>query len=428
LMIFINFLSNVAFSIVLPTLPSFLEEVKAPSYLNGWAVAANSLGTFLASPLFGWWADRRTFREVFLVSLILMALGNIWYALANNQYHIFVARFVVGVAAANYAPATSYLSYAASTSVRARIMSYNAASSVLGFICGPAFSLLTSLPALHFKIHTGGFYLSFDSATAPGWLSAFFSILGLISLIPFKEVKRTHVPLNNSLNSDLSEKILPSTTARSFRSLSLINKSRIPMRGVVVCLFFAFTLTTAFTIFETTCPLYTEKYYAYNDWDNSLLFLVISIGCLIALFLLQIFLYFIPDERILLTIFGVICTGGLIVLFDWNNGFVPLWRFYFGVALTAGGYADGNAVLVILFSKILEEQEQGMMMGWFSSAGAISRMSAPIIASYIFDRFSENYILLSVSVLCFLACCATVFGWHAIDPKKHGRVDDSFTH
>lgn len=71
LMIFINFLSNVVFSIVLPSLPGFINDVchrngipGDNSYLNGWAVAANSLGTFLASPLFGWWADKRNFREV----------------------------------------------------------------------------------------------------------------------------------------------------------------------------------------------------------------------------------------------------------------------------------------------------------------------------------------------------------------------------
>jgi len=424
LMIFINFLSNVVFSIVLPTLPFFLTSVNAPSYLNGWAVAANSLGTFLASPLFGWWADKRTFREVFLVSLILMAFGNVWYALANNEYHIFAARFVVGVAAANYAPANSYLSYATSTQVRAKIMSWNAASSVLGFICGPAFSLLTSLPALHFAIDKPNFYVAFNANTGPGWISALFSILGLISLIPFKEVQRTKVA-NSAINE--SDHIGPNTTARSFRSLSVINKSRIPMRGIIVCLWFVFVFTTAFTIFETTCPLYTAAFYQFNGWDNSLIFLGLSIFCLLSLALLQLFLYFIPDERILLTIFGSFCTAGMVVLFDWNNGYVPLWRFYLGIALVSFGYADGQAVLVALFSKILEEQEQGMMMGWFSSAGAISRMTMPIIASYVFYQFSENYIFLSVAAICFLAVCSTVFGWDALDPKRN-RKEESFTH
>lgn len=66
-MIFLSFLSNTVFSIVIPSLPHFLEEVGAPAYLNGWAVAANSAGTFLASPLLGWWSDRRGVKEVHMI-------------------------------------------------------------------------------------------------------------------------------------------------------------------------------------------------------------------------------------------------------------------------------------------------------------------------------------------------------------------------
>ena len=77
-MIFINFLSNVVFSVVLPSLPDFIKEVGGQEYLNGWAVAANSLGTFIASPVFGWWADKRNFREVFIFSLVIMVLSNAW--------------------------------------------------------------------------------------------------------------------------------------------------------------------------------------------------------------------------------------------------------------------------------------------------------------------------------------------------------------
>ena len=43
----------------------------------GWACAANSAGSFLASPLFGTWADRRTTREVLAYTLILMVIGKI---------------------------------------------------------------------------------------------------------------------------------------------------------------------------------------------------------------------------------------------------------------------------------------------------------------------------------------------------------------
>lgn len=51
LMIFINFLSNVVFSIVLPSMPDYIKTLATGTgmvytSLNGYAVAVNSLGVF----------------------------------------------------------------------------------------------------------------------------------------------------------------------------------------------------------------------------------------------------------------------------------------------------------------------------------------------------------------------------------------------
>jgi len=64
IMLFITFLASVCFSIVLPSIWPFLRDGMHSKYsIVGWAVAVNSAGSFLASPLFGAWADRRTTRK-----------------------------------------------------------------------------------------------------------------------------------------------------------------------------------------------------------------------------------------------------------------------------------------------------------------------------------------------------------------------------
>lgn len=73
------------------------------------------------------------------------------------MYQLFAARFVVGIAAANYAPAGAYLSYATSSNDRAKVMAWNSAATVLGFICGPAFAMITALKALQFQIQIGDY-------------------------------------------------------------------------------------------------------------------------------------------------------------------------------------------------------------------------------------------------------------------------------
>lgn len=78
--------------------------------------------------------------------LLLMILGNFCYSLAHSVFStqvevnvamLLVGRFVVGFAAGNYAVIQSYFSYATKPSQRLAVMSWNAGTTVLGFIFGP---------------------------------------------------------------------------------------------------------------------------------------------------------------------------------------------------------------------------------------------------------------------------------------------------
>lgn len=55
---------------------------------------------------------------------------------------------------------------------------------------------------------------------------------------------------------------LPSLTnssllVRSFRSFTQVSNTAMPLKGVLLCLWMQFVLTSAFTIFETLGPIYT---------------------------------------------------------------------------------------------------------------------------------------------------------------------------
>jgi len=347
-----------------------------------------------------------------------MAFSNVWYSLSKDMYQIFASRFVVGLACSNYAPANSYLSYATSPQERAKIMTWNAASTVFGFICGPAFALLTSMNALHFTVYISSYQLNFNAETAPGFVSALFTLFGIVCLLRFHEVKRVN---QLSINREAPVKtLLQQTSIRSFRSLSLISKTRIPFTGVIICLFFVFAFTAAFTVFETIGPLYTAASFSFNDFDNSLVFLAISLVSIVALAALQGILYFIKDERILLLSSGLLISAGLVVMYDWNNNHVSNTRFYVAITMIAIGFADGQAILLALFSKLLEEKEQGMMMGWLSSSGSMARMICPFLASYAYSASGNkaNYIFLGSAALTVWANMGIIFGWREVDTTR----------
>lgn len=73
----------------------------------GLIVAANPLGQFIFSPVFGYWANKaKSLRTPFIVSLALFAISSGLYSCLETvdshvKYYMALARFFVGVASAN---------------------------------------------------------------------------------------------------------------------------------------------------------------------------------------------------------------------------------------------------------------------------------------------------------------------------------------
>lgn len=73
----------------------------------GLIVAANPLGQFIFSPVFGYWANKaKSIRTPFIVSLLIFAISSAVYScldIVENhvKYYMAFARFFVGVSSAN---------------------------------------------------------------------------------------------------------------------------------------------------------------------------------------------------------------------------------------------------------------------------------------------------------------------------------------
>jgi ceroid-lipofuscinosis MFS transporter 7 len=73
----------------------------------GFIVAANPLGQFIFSPVFGYWTNKaKSLRTPFVVSLIIFAIASGVYScldIVENhvKYYMAIARFFVGVSSAN---------------------------------------------------------------------------------------------------------------------------------------------------------------------------------------------------------------------------------------------------------------------------------------------------------------------------------------
>lgn len=73
----------------------------------GYIVAANPLGQFIFSPLFGLWTNKaKSIRTPFVISLLIFCFASAIYSCldiveSNVKYWMIAARFFVGVSSAN---------------------------------------------------------------------------------------------------------------------------------------------------------------------------------------------------------------------------------------------------------------------------------------------------------------------------------------
>jgi len=515
LMIFINFLSFVCFAIVLPSLWPFLKSFGVDQSWTGWAVAVNSGGTFLASPILGKWTDWRGVKEALFVSLVVMIGGNVMYAMSQNVWMLLVARFIVGCAAANYAPASAYLTYATHPNDRTTVMIANSAASILGFILGPAMATgLSALPAFEVSVFKG------NDLTYPGWASVLLALFCLVFVPTVKHIRprkvtpdtdghagseeedgeagRNH-PFLNPISEDehllvlvpemdkrrpksdvmyqireetLGEELVdeggptfamdsfsvyspvdshlispssllqdgegvysakgaldpsalsqshiaaagletnpyvkPSDASMSARSLKQLTQPGLPIWTVIVVLYLQFAFYNAFTVFETIGTPYTQHAYGWSVTTNGFLFAGIGGGCIVSLVILQVGAMLFQDRTLLLVceVF-MACGFGLLIQYPFDE-YVELPRFLIGVGCASVGFSSACAVVISIFSKLLENVEQGVMMGWLSASGSLARVAGPLFSAYVLQYVGGGLVFLITASMLVLALLLTL--------------------
>ncbi len=513
IMLAVNFLANVVFSIVIPSLWDFLTKIDkdVDKSVLGWAIACNSAGTFISAPLLGAWADKWNTRGVMVFSLLLMIAGNCCYSLSYNLFPqtnanlamLMVGRFTVGFAAGNFAVVQAYFSYATKPSQRLAVMSWNAGTTVIGFVVGPAIAAACQLN----DVAVGPVH--FNTDTLPGFVSGVAALLGLVAIFFVEDVQKPSAAalaregvaaIARSAEKTASRRAAfagerqallggdgkpsaaavraePSRRAESvanygawlfggsgyyqqsvpdkvvgasnpaiddraktwaggfpldrhasivaYGSLSYNDPSvrgnealSIPWLPVIICLLLNFAITLTFTALETIGPPYTKELLDWGQWQNGVYFMVLGFICILSLAVLQFVVKCISD-RAVLPLTCLLMSFGYALDFNLNPAdFPPIWCFYVSSALTSIGYAAGTAVLIAIYSKVLEGLDQGMFMGAFSAACSIARIVGPLGASYVLQLDPHaRWVFGGISIMLFVSAVGSALSYRVLKPR-----------
>jgi MFS family permease len=459
-----------------------------------------------------------------LFTLVLMILANFCYSLADkvifdtltsNLAMLMTGRFLVGFAAGNFAVVQAYFSYATKPSQRLAVMSWNAGTTVIGFVVGPAIAAACVVDTSIF-----GGRVRINSWTLPGYLSAIAAILAVIAMFFVEDVPRPSaaalaresvsaaeiaaekkarrdgeraallgggagdaaarrasslrtasgtarletqrragsvanygawlfggsgyyeqsIPTHNVAgpNSDVDDRA--KTWAGGFsldRSASIVAYSSvnygnahggaavasnlpIPWAAVIVCLFLNFSITLTFTSLETIGPPYTEANpgLQWSEWQTGIYFMVLGFVCIVSLVLLQFLVKLLRDRAILPLMCLVMSVGYALNFNIYDDAYPPVWCFYLSSALTSMGYAAGTAVLLAIFSKVLEGLDQGMFMGAFSAACSTARIAGPLVSSYVLQLDPHaRWVFGGVAIALLVSAIVSLASYRLLKPR-----------
>jgi DHA1 family tetracycline resistance protein-like MFS transporter len=366
------FIDLLGFGIIVPLLPFYAESYGASAFAVGLLGTVFSLMQFLVAPLCGRWSDRVGRRPVILYGLLASAVAYVALALADSLALVFAARILGGIAGGNIPTAQAYIADVTTPENRAKGMGLVGAAFGLGFIFGPAI---------------GGILARFGHST-PMWFAAalcFGNFLAALVLLPeSRHGVRDRVPLSR---------------------LDLARRAR-RHPGLLLLLLVFFFVSTAFSGFEATFALFTERRFGFTA--ETIGYVFAFIGVLLATInglLVGRVVPIVGERRIIPAALGILGVGLLLVPAAHT---VPVLFAVCGTIAIGMGF--NNPSLTSAVSRLSDPGEQGGMLGLAQSLAALGRIAGPALGGFLFDRGGLTMPYVSSASIMFCAMLLAIAG------------------
>jgi DHA1 family tetracycline resistance protein-like MFS transporter len=343
--VFTVFLDLLGFGIVIPILPLYAEQMHASDRHIGVLLAIYSVMQLFFAPLWGRLSDRAGRRPILLVSILGSCLSQLGYAWAPSFVWLVVARGVAGICGANISAAQAYVADVTTERDRASGMGMLGAALGMGFVFGPAL----------------GGLLGHGRSTLPFLVAAGLSAANFVlALVFLKEARPEGFR----------------TRARALTWAGLRTTLTAPRLWTAILLFFV--VTFGFSNLEATFSLYLDRRFGYDRRAVAWLFTYIGVFIIVVQgALVRRIVPRFGEKRVL--VIGTV-TQAL--------GFVGLWQAHtlavllVALALTSVGNALTTPSLSALISRLAGDM-QGGVLGVSQSAGALARITGPLVGTTV---------------------------------------------
>ncbi|CAF3327467.1 unnamed protein product [Rotaria sp. Silwood1] len=448
-------------------------DLYADATFLGWLVASFSLGQLIASPIIGYIANRTNNNKLPLViSTALIVVANLLYAyiqsinnfVFSNKWWIMLARFIMGIGAANSTIMRSYASSATTVSERTNVMANLSAYQGVGFILGPLIQALFAFLSYPGPVHKPWLYLNIY--TAP----AFFSVLTgginlVLFLITFKDV-RIVSSTGRSVSGDNSNQKLSSTERHD------------QLMAIICCLYMFFVAYLTFTNYETIASPLSIDMYAWSKEQSTRNngYILGALGCMsVVVLLVTKFLAKRFQDRALALLGLIISFLGYFIFLPWGTDYpsvqiasftpttvtatpssttlssslltttadsdekgcpldyqwcytvprVQLWQYITASVVITIGFSISNVICYSIFSKKLGDRPQGTMMGIFTSAGSLARAFGPITVGFLYKHWGPRILMIFMLTFVLSSILSSILNYKRLYIENEDEHDDS---
>ena len=372
----IAFINSLSFTILIPIIYLYGKQFGLNDFQTSLLFSTYSIAQFFATPVIGKLSDRLGRKPLLIISLAGTVIANTIAGTATIPSLLFFARFLDGITGGNASVAQAMISDVTNQKDRAQAFGIYGAALGLGFIVGPA----TSLVAQQISLGTG--FLASGAV-------AFIAMLMTIFLLP----------------ETLQNKCTRSTNIFDLGLENLIKGFAMP--GVGILLLINFCTGTTFTMFTYAFQPYFIQVLDQNSKSLTLLFL--TIGTL----------------GVIMQTWGVSCLSRkfnvvkilFLGLFVRSLSFVlmPVWPSITYFVVITIFFALFNALVQPMISTLIslnaQPQNQGIALGLNASYLSIANAIGPVIAGIMVQQsqpITYGYPLYLAGVLTFVVLALAI--------------------
>ncbi|MFK0731715.1 MAG: MFS transporter [Gloeotrichia echinulata GP01] len=366
----IAFINSLSFTILIPIIYLYGKQFGLSDFETSLLFSIYSIAQFFATPVIGKLSDRFGRKPLLIISLAGTVIANLIAGTATTGLILFVARLLDGITGGNMSVAQAIVSDITSPKNRAQGFGFYGAAQGLGFVLGPAISLLAQ------QISLGAGFLVSGAV-------AFVALLMTIFFLP----------------ETLENKIENKHNIFDLGLENLVTGLFMPRVGILLII--NFCIGTTFTIFTYAFQPYFINILKQNNSALTLLFLAFGILAVI----MQTWGISILKQRF--NIVNILFFS--IFIRSLSFTLMPVFPniVYFVVVSILFSLFNSlvQPMINTLISLNTQPQEQGTAMGLNASYLSISNGIGPVIAGMIIHQSNPRtygYPLYLAGVLTFV--------------------------